>query len=269
MDYLGGTVRNRPSLVRIAVVALSVASTTSCSGTKNYEQAYFSKHGSGYLVELKGKRHLLAHDPVSAILGNTSEETYEIEIPRIDGTIDGSEIRVERGSYKYSGSIVISQNRMTVNLARPNTDAKRLDPLSWNGRYRLNPKVPPSSQEIASMRTKLLSSDRGKAIMAARELMGMGRDGRRTVYEAVLSNPGVANNISDWLSGIHIAQREKVERWVEDVPDLERLAQSGDEEIMFIGMGLLTCTDEGRRKLEEIRRKDPSKQAIIDGYLNR
>ena len=119
------------------------------------------------------------------------------------------------------------------------------------------------------MRTKLLSSDRGKAIMAARELMGMGRDGRRTVYEAVLSNAGVANNISDWLSGIHIAQREKVERWVEDVPDLERLAQSGDEEIMFIGMGLLTCTDEGRRRLEEIRRKDPSKQAIIDGYLNR
>ena len=92
--------RNRPSLVRIAVVALSVASTTSCSGAKNYEQAYFSKHGSGYLVELKGKRYLLAHDPVSAILGKTSEETYEIEIPRIDGTIDGSEIRVERGSYK-------------------------------------------------------------------------------------------------------------------------------------------------------------------------
>ena len=210
MEDLGGTVRNRPSLVRIAVVALSVASTTSCSGTKNYEQAYFSKHGSGYLVELKGKRYLLAHDPVSAILGKTSEETYEIEIPRIDGTIDGSEIRVERGSYKYSGSIVISQNRMTVNLARPNTDAKRLDPLSWNGRYRLSPKVPPSSQEIASMRTKLLSSDRGKAIMAARELMGMGRDGRRTVYEAVLSNPGVANNISDWLSGIHMPNERKL-----------------------------------------------------------
>jgi hypothetical protein len=262
-------VRNRTSSVCIAVVALSVVSTASCSGAKNYEQAYFSKHGSGYLVELKGKRYLLAHDPVSAILGKTSEETYEIEIPRIDGTIDGSEIRVEPGSHKFNGSILIYQNRMTVNLALPNTDAKRPDPLSWNGRYRLSPKVPPSSQEIASMRTKLLSSDRGNAITAARELMGMGRDGRRTVYEAVLSNPGVADNISDWLSGIHIAQRGKVERWVEDVPDLERLAQSGDEEIMFIGMGLLACTDEGRRKLEEIGRKDRSKQGIVDGYLNR
>jgi hypothetical protein len=106
---LGDPVRNRSSLVRIGVVALAVASTTTCSGAKNYEQAYFSKHGSVYLVELKGKRYLLAHDPVSAILGKTSEETFEIEIPRIDGTIDGSEIRVERGCYKYSGSIVFSQ----------------------------------------------------------------------------------------------------------------------------------------------------------------
>jgi hypothetical protein len=40
---------------------------SACSGAGNDEQAYFDKPGQSYLVELRGRRRLMAHDPVSAI----------------------------------------------------------------------------------------------------------------------------------------------------------------------------------------------------------
>ena len=129
---------------RAAVVTFAALAAASCHGAKNYEQASYSKQGSGYLIELKGRRYLAAHDPLSAIRGRTYEETYQIEVPRIDGRIDGSEIPVSPGRLKYSGSIEIVQGRMTVRLAYRNTDDTRRDPLSWNGTYALAPKGAPS-----------------------------------------------------------------------------------------------------------------------------
>lgn len=120
----------------VCVLALMPA----CSTAGNYERAYFEKHGAGYLVEMKGTRRLLAHDPVSAAKGETYEETFTIEIPRIEGVIEGSEIPVMPGKLRYAGRIVITKSKMKVDLYYDDHDDNTRVPLLWNGEYTLVPR---------------------------------------------------------------------------------------------------------------------------------
>jgi len=110
---------------------------SACSATGNDEHAYVVKKGPGYVVEMKGRRRLMAHDPISAILGRTYEETLTMELSRLEGVIDGAEIPVGPDHIRYVGRVVIESGRMKVDLYYGN---RRDDPeaaLSWNGEYRL------------------------------------------------------------------------------------------------------------------------------------
>jgi hypothetical protein len=78
----------------------------------------------------------MAHDPVSAIRGRTYEETLTIELPRIEGVIDGAEIPVRSGYLPYAGRIVITDRKMKVDLYY-NGDGGTKVALLWNGEYML------------------------------------------------------------------------------------------------------------------------------------
>ena len=108
-----------------------------CSRTGNHERAYFSKQGTRYLVEMTATRRLMAHDPVSALLGRTYEDTLTIDLPRIDGEIDGSEIEPPPDRLRYTGRVIIKNGKMKVELRYD--DAARVA-LPWNGDYTLLPR---------------------------------------------------------------------------------------------------------------------------------
>jgi hypothetical protein len=126
----------RPWLIAPAFVLLLAALLTACSRTRNYEHAYFSRQGSSYLVELKGTRRLMAHDPISALLGRTYEETLTMKLPRIEGEIDGTEIPVPPDKLSYTGRVVITSGKMKVDLRYDGSDRAA---LLWNGNYTLVP----------------------------------------------------------------------------------------------------------------------------------
>lgn len=111
-----------------------------CSSTGNHERAYFTKHGTTYLVEMKGTRRLMAHDPISAIRGKTYEETLTLELPRIEGEIEGSEIPVAPDKLPYGGRVVITKDKMRVDLYYDDLSDNTKVPLLWNGEYTLVPR---------------------------------------------------------------------------------------------------------------------------------
>ncbi|HEY8223776.1 MAG TPA: hypothetical protein VIG25_00780 [Pyrinomonadaceae bacterium] len=108
-----------------------------CARTGNHERAYFTKAGSKYLIEMKADRRTLAHDPFSAIRGRTYEESLTIEVPRIEGVIQGSEIPVPAGKLRYTGTIAITRDKMKVDLYYDDSERHS---LPWNGQYTLVPK---------------------------------------------------------------------------------------------------------------------------------
>ena len=108
-----------------------------CSRAGNYEHAYFAKQGASYLVELKGTRRLMAHDPISGLRGRTYEETLTLHLPRIEGTIEGSEIPVTAGKLRYTGQLVITKDKMKLDLYYDDPGASVRRPLPWNGEYTL------------------------------------------------------------------------------------------------------------------------------------
>jgi hypothetical protein len=129
-------VMHRRSHLSFIIICFAILASA-CSGTGNDERAYFAKHGSSYLVELKGQRRLMAHDPVSALRGRTYEETLTFELPRIEGVIEGAEIPVRPGFLRYTGRVVITRGKMKVDLYHDDRDRNRKVPLLWNDEYTL------------------------------------------------------------------------------------------------------------------------------------
>lgn len=58
-------------------------------------------------------------------------------VPRITGTVQGDEIPVKKGYYKYVGEIIFAKEIMTLDLYYDDTDRMTKTPLTWNGEYTL------------------------------------------------------------------------------------------------------------------------------------
>ena len=126
---------------RILLIALGFATlAAACWGRyaeTNDERAYFARDGHVYRVEMKGWRFPLVHDPVSLFLGRTYEETLTMELPRIEGVIEGTEIPVESGKLRYVGRVVITKRKMKVDLYYDDRGEGTRRPLPWNDEYTL------------------------------------------------------------------------------------------------------------------------------------
>ena len=105
---------------------------SACSRVGNDERAYYAKQGATYLVELKGTRRLMAHDPISAIRGRTYEETLIMQLPRIVGAINGTEIPVPKDKLSYTGQVSITKDKMEVNLYYDDKNEMTKAPLPSN-----------------------------------------------------------------------------------------------------------------------------------------
>ena len=121
----------RRLLVGIFVAGLAAACWER-HAERNDDRAYFTAGGNVYRVELKGWRFPLVHDPLSLLLERTRRETLTMELPRIEGVIDGSEIPVSPDKLRYVGRVVITKRKMKVGLYY--TDRR---PLPWNDEYTL------------------------------------------------------------------------------------------------------------------------------------
>lgn len=106
----------------------------------NEEHAYFAKDGHTYRVEIKGWRFPLVHDPLSLLLNRTSEETFTMELPRIEGAIEATEIPVSPEKRRYTGTVVISKGKMKLDLYYDDASEGTRRPLTWNDEYTLVPK---------------------------------------------------------------------------------------------------------------------------------
>jgi hypothetical protein len=102
----------------------------------NDERAYFVRDAHSYRVEMKGWRFPLVHDPISLLLERTHEETLTLELPRIDGVIEGTEIPVTTGKLRYVGRVLITERKMKVDLYYDDDERPRR-PLAWNDEYTL------------------------------------------------------------------------------------------------------------------------------------
>ena len=85
-------------------------------------------------MQLTGWRFPLVHDPLSLLLNRTRKATLTMGLPRIEGVIDGGEIRVGEGTLRYGGRVVVTNRTMQIDLY-----GNDRGPLSWNDEYTLVP----------------------------------------------------------------------------------------------------------------------------------
>ncbi|MCX6950866.1 MAG: hypothetical protein NTV51_01570 [Verrucomicrobia bacterium] len=98
----------------------------------NDEIATYRKVGDRYLIEVTGTRVGVSHDL-------SKHESYtdscQFDVPRIEGKIDGQEIRPKKGFLPYVGSIKIRGKEMIVDLQADNYVYHKRERVGWNGRY--------------------------------------------------------------------------------------------------------------------------------------
>jgi hypothetical protein len=127
----------KKALIILSLIIILIVAWNIYQSPRNDEISYVVKGTPFSEVELTGTRRLMVHDPISGLFPSTSEVTYTIRVPRILGKVNGSEISVEEGYYKYIGNIIFKDGKMNVDLYYDNTDDGIKTPLSWNDEYTL------------------------------------------------------------------------------------------------------------------------------------
>lgn len=128
----------RRSLLIVLCLALPAAACWERHAETNDERAYFVRDGHSYRVKMTGWRFPLVHDPISLLVERTYEETLTLELPRIEGVIEGTEIPVSPDKLRYVGRVVITERKMNVDLYYDDDERPRR-PLPWNDEYTLVP----------------------------------------------------------------------------------------------------------------------------------
>jgi hypothetical protein len=125
-----------PTKRRILVIVLCFATLAGACwercATTNEDRAYFDRDGQVYRVEMKGWRLPLVHDPISLLLVRTYQETETMELPRIEGVVEATELGLPS---HWEGRVVITNRRMKVDLYYRDEGTRR--PWSWNHEYTL------------------------------------------------------------------------------------------------------------------------------------
>ena len=127
-------------IISLLLIGLIVIALVRCNsnGFKNSQHAEVEKDNGRLVVKLRGRRKLMVHDPVSLLLNKTYEDSFSFFIPQLtDCIIEGKDIPVEDGYYKYKGRITITKNKLHEDLLIDDTDEKVLRRDSWNGDYNL------------------------------------------------------------------------------------------------------------------------------------
>ena len=122
----------RRSLFVVLCFAMLAGACWERCATTNDERAYFAWDGHVYRVEMKGWRLPLVHDPLSALRIRTREETETMELPRIEGVVEATELGLPS---HWDGRVVITNRKMTVDLYYRDEGTRR--PWSWNDEYTL------------------------------------------------------------------------------------------------------------------------------------
>lgn len=146
----------RPALFIGIFCAALLAACWERHAERNDRRAYFARVGNTYRVELHGWRFPLVHDPLSLLLERTRRVTVTLELPRLEGTIDGSAIPVGPDRYRYAGRLVIAGRTMTVDLYY--NDRR---PLPWNDEYTL---VQADGEETFSATGREAAAVRGRFV---------------------------------------------------------------------------------------------------------
>lgn len=103
----------------------------------NDRTATYKKAGDRYVVEVYGTALSHSDEVVDVIFPKTNRRNLQFDLPRIEGKIDGSEIRRQRGKSPFVGSITIQGKRMVIDLSINEVILQRLEPIDWNGTYML------------------------------------------------------------------------------------------------------------------------------------
>lgn len=126
----------------LLISSLVISSVAAClflftTPSTNYKTAFIEREKDHFALTVKGKRSLMAHDPVSLFLRKTYEDSRKYIIPRNQGIIKGEELPTEPGYYKSVGTITIQNNQAEINLSYDNYDDKKIEADGWNGKYKL------------------------------------------------------------------------------------------------------------------------------------
>jgi hypothetical protein len=122
----------------IALLTVLLALISGCASQTNFVRASCRMNLTNYEITLTGTRPSRSHSLIRAVVDPTQEESQTFQVPRISGSVDGSEIPTPHGFYKYGGTIEFQGPQLLVNLHYINTDQNLQDPLSWNGAYQLD-----------------------------------------------------------------------------------------------------------------------------------
>lgn len=81
----------------------------------------------------------MAHDPISLLFSGTSDINEIIDVPRVTGSVQGSEITERNGYIPYKGEMTFTGQIVNIKLSYlyERGESSEIRPSQWNGKYKL------------------------------------------------------------------------------------------------------------------------------------
>lgn len=114
--------------------------------------ATYKPVGDRYVIEVYGRALAYSDEIINIVSPKTYRTSQQYDVPRIEGKIDGNEIRQKPGYYKYVGSITIHDKEMVIDLSTNNYDEHRLDRDHWSGSYTLVEKKEDEKKAVPALK---------------------------------------------------------------------------------------------------------------------
>jgi len=119
-------------LLLVFALSLTISSCIAFAGSNFYDQTTITEHDDFFSVTLRGERSLHPASGSEWFFPKVSKQTYVIQLPKRFGLIEGKEIPTRKGSYKFIGTVELTENFVDFNLQ---LDAPNKYDWNWNGKY--------------------------------------------------------------------------------------------------------------------------------------
>ncbi len=125
----------------LTVIVAFLQGCSNASKAKNETTAVILRNNDSLLIKLKGTRILMSHNLSDLFSDRTYEDSFLLSVPIREGIINGYDIPVRDGHFKFTGKLILEKDSLFLQLNIDDTSNKVLRKFSWNGEYKLIEKM--------------------------------------------------------------------------------------------------------------------------------
>src|SRR5687768_2796971 len=112
--------------MKCLLILATVVFFHSCRKAENENTAFLQSKNGAYEIKIRGTRFLASHNVTDLFKNRTYKDSIVLQVPLREGIVSGNKIPVRKGYHKLGGRMILTKEKLVVDLHIIDTDDKQL-----------------------------------------------------------------------------------------------------------------------------------------------